>query len=146
MADITQYDSWRPQSQKELETEWLYEHDKMEYFLNTDRFNDLEEFLDVCKKGRVIRLTMAQDRKVHRRTFMRTVKDVEGLVASYRSAEFRKGVPTNLYNAFKNKEPIPRPIIFNQKGQDYIIGGNTRLTVARIAGVTPDPQVLYCKI
>lgn len=141
------FDNWIYPDAKQLHIEWLYEHDKMPHYLGTDKYNDEQTFLNEVKRnGHVIRLTHLMDMRVGRRSHTGSIHSLDSLLATYRSAEFRKGVPDRLLNAMKNGEAIPMPILW-QKGQNmYVVGGNTRLDVARIANVTPDPKVLLVKM
>ena len=137
------FDNWEYPSRYQLHIEWKYEHDKMPGYLGTDRYNSEQNFLhDVKQYGKVIRLTRAMDMNVGRRSHSNSIKSLDRLLSTYRSAEFRKGVPDRLLNAFKNQESIPMSILWKKNGRMFVVGGNTRLDVARIAHISPDPKVL----
>lgn len=136
------YDNWHRPTDQDLEFEWETEWDKLRYYLDTDFFDDRENFVDACQKGRVVRLTRHGDDHVERRTYCDSIQELEDTVSTYRSAERRKGMPTKLAEMMQNNMALPTPILFRYRGSVYCVGGNTRLDVARILQVSPDPQVL----
>lgn len=140
----TEYDAWVRPTEDDLKFEWETEHDKMSVYLNTDYFNSEENFLKVFREhGKVMRLPREVDAKVGRRTHCDSVEEVEMMVSTYRSASRRKGVPTKLAEMMKNGEPLPMPIIIRFNGSLKVMSGNTRLDIAEILEVTPDPKVLF---
>ncbi len=144
---MVRYNNWFFPTTQDLRFEHETEWDKMRFFLNTSFFDDEQRMVDLIEKyGKAKVLNKAADRKLSRRTHADTVDQVEDMVASYRSAARRKGVPTALAAAFQNGDPLPMPIVMQRYRTGYIVGGNTRLNIAEILGVTPDPKVVYVNL
>lgn len=119
----------------------------MRHFLNTSFFDDKKRMVDlISRHGVVKRLTRAGDARVERRTHCETIEELEDMVASYRSAARRKGVPTSLEQAMLKGERLPTPIIMQRYKRMFVIGGNTRLDVAEILDVQPDPKILFVNL
>ncbi len=141
---MTQYDNWFVPLPSDLKFEWETEYDKMNIYLNTHYFDDQDAFVTtVSEHGQVIRLTPEMDYKISRRTHCNSLNELENMVASYRSAARRKGVPHRLAEMMQHGEPLPMPIVMKRNQRMYIVGGNTRLDVAEILGVSPNPRVIF---
>lgn len=44
---------------------------------------------------------------------------------------------TSIAQGFQSGSPMPAPIVLSHKGSPYLVGGNTRLMVARAMGIRP---------
>lgn len=138
------YDNWQPLTPSDLAFEHETEWDKMRYFLNTTFFDQKENFVSlVSQHGRIVRLTRHGDQQVNRRTHCASIAELEDMVSTYRSAARRKGVPTQLAHMMRAGEPLPTPLLMKRGNEIYVVGGNTRLDVAEILQITPDPKVTF---
>lgn len=144
---MIKYDNWFIPTMADLHFEWESEWDKMRFFLNTSYFDDATRMVELIQRfGKAKRLPKSADRKLRRRTHCSSVEQVEDMVASYRSAARRKGVPTALAAAFEEGKPLPMPLVMQRYQTGYIVGGNTRLNIAEILDVQPDPKVFYINL
>jgi hypothetical protein len=144
---MIRYDNWFFPTTQDLRFEHETEWDKMRMFLGTSFFDDEQRMVDLIEKyGKAKRLNKAADQKLSRRTYADSIEEVEDMVSSYRSAARRKGVPTKLAEMFQNGDPLPMPLVMQRRARGFIVGGNTRLNIAEIVGVTPDPKVVYVNL
>lgn len=145
--DSLYYDNWRHLTQHEIEEEYRYKIKKPEYIrrfqnLGTNVFDSFENFEKAVKNAKEIRLTLDHDYQINRRSFTSSIDELNDMISSYRSAAKRIGMPERILKGFEDDDAIPMPLILKIGNEEWIIAGNTRLDVARIANIKPDPKVL----
>lgn len=137
------YDAWSLPTRDDLGFEYDTEIDKFTNFIDAPALMERAGFIDIMSQfGVPTRLTRARDRSINRRSHCRSIPAIDRLVATYRSAARREGVPGRLAAAMRAGEPIPMPIIVRQYGVEWCLGGNTRLSVAEVLRVEPGAMVL----
>lgn len=139
------YNNWRLPNKKELDLEFYIKQQKtryIEYFrneYNANIFDSEENWHKAINQGVVKQLNLNEDYTIERRTFSSSMENLKNLVSTYAYPRD----PDRIANGYKNDDVIPMPIILeSQNGRKVIIAGNTRLDVARIMNIEPDPKVL----
>lgn len=112
-----------------------------------DAFPTLQSFLAAAKKGKVLSVTDAIDRKIGYRSRTKNKKDLLSLIKGYASYPQYRNEKTidSIYNGFETGSPMSMPVVLLfADGSMRIMGGNTRMDVATHLGVTP--KVLLIKV
>ena len=98
------------------------------------------EFIAAARRGRVVEVTPAMDRKIAYRSRTATKSSLLNLIRGYRSyPEFRNEQTIEvLYDRIASGQTMTMPLVLNSKSQGMrVMAGNTRMDVAFQLGVNP---------
>lgn len=137
------YDNWRRPNEEELRLEFYIKQKKPSYIqmfrnMGVNIFDSWDKFKKAIDSAKEIRLTLEHDYRVARRSFTSSIEELKELTSTYRYPRD----PDRIAQGYINNDQIPMPLILRIKDKDIIIAGNTRLDVARIMNMHPNPKVL----
>lgn len=146
--NVGEYDNWTMHDDATMksdfseykakeERKWLKRADRMGF--KYPLFDTYEDYVDAIQNGTV---TVLDDKLWHSiRNLSSTVSSIdelEDMVSTY-------SVPRDVQrikNGFENGDAIPYPVILKGNKGLHIMSGNTRLTTAKILGITPKALIV----
>jgi len=139
------YDNWIIPSEKILRKEFEIKQKKPAYIeafkqkYNVNIFDTWENFSKAVSKGNVRRIDENFASSILRKSSAYSLEEIEDVSSYYAFPRF----PRQILKGFYDNDPIPMPLIIHTDDNQYIIiAGNTRLQVAELAKVIPNPKVL----
>lgn len=136
------YNNWVKPDKASLTHEYKIEYEiKPLKQMTGNAFPTLQSFLDAAKKtGKVVSVSDALDRKIAYRSHTKTKAQIISLIKSYASYPKFRNEKTidSIFDGFKNNDQMSMPIVLKMPdGSLRIMGGNTRMDIAKQLGVTP---------
>lgn len=127
------FTNWIPLTDTHIKQEYEWEYLSHQKSSDFNPFPNLESFSKAVKKGKVIILTEAADRKIGNRSRTSSLEELKNLTGGYR---FPRDVD-RIVSGFKDNDSMPYPILLKQGNDLWVMSGNTRLDAAYILGITP---------
>jgi hypothetical protein len=135
------FDNWVRPSPEDIALEYKIEYQiKPLKQMTGDAFPTLQSFASAVSKAKILKVTDAIDRKISYRSHTRSKEALLSLIKGYASyPEFRNEKTIEaIYDGFKQNKPMKMPLVLQfPDGTMRIMGGNTRMDVAKHLGITP---------
>lgn len=142
MDDNIEYTSWVFPSNKAIADEFEREVVNKNLWLHIDGLpTDVDEFVALVKESPVKIITPAEDNRIEYRSHTSNINELIELLSTYKSwGTFRTpNTVAQLYSAFINNRDMDMPIVleYERNGRTVrrVLGGNTRMDIARQLGV-----------
>jgi hypothetical protein len=142
------FDNWVRPSSEDIALEYKIEYQiKPLKRMTGDAFPTLQSFASAVSKAKILKVTDDIDRKISYRSHTKSKEALLSLIRGYASyPEFRNEKTIEaIYDGFKENKPMKMPIVLQFPDRTMrIMGGNTRMDVAKHLGITP--QVLLVQV
>ena len=140
------YTNWQFPSHKNLvheyQREWL---DKSVNKIYGDFYKSAEEFILSCQFSSFETISHERDNRMANRSHTKTKEQLINMIKHFRSYPKFRNEQTieNLYFRFANNLEMDMPIVVaDERGNERILGGNTRMDVAFQLGIQPKAIIL----
>lgn len=135
------FNNWKKPDRKALEHEYKIEYEiKPLKGMTGDAFPTFNDFFAAAKKAKVISVTDSINSKIAYRSNTRSKEQIISLIKGYASYPQYRNEKTidAIYQGFEDGESMSMPIVLElADGSMRIMGGNTRMDIARQLGITP---------
>lgn len=133
LPDASSFSNWTMLSKENIENEYDIEYKRIKPIFG-DVFPTLDDFASAVKSTKPSVLSQSMDSTIDYRTSgIKTMSQLETLVSTYK---YPRDVQ-KIVRGFVNNNPMPHPIILRRGEYLRIMGGNTRLSVAKVLGIKP---------
>lgn len=140
------YTNWQFPSHENLvheyQREWL---DKNVNKIYGDFYKSAEEFILSCQFSSFETINRERDNRMANRSHTKTKEQLINMIKHFRSYPKFRNEQTieNLYFRFANNLEMDMPIVVaDERGNERILGGNTRMDVAFQLGIQPKAIIL----
>lgn len=141
LNENVRFNNWKRPDENALEHEYKIEYQiKPLKQMTGDAFPTLQSFLLAAKEGKVISVPDSLDNKISYRSHTSSKEQLISLIKGYASYPQYRNEKTieSIYDGFKKNEAMSMPVVLQFKdGSMRIMGGNTRMDVAKHLGITP---------
>lgn len=142
------FTNWVKPSSKDIKHEYDIEYVmKGLSHMTDDAWPRFEDFKKAVNSAKVLKVTPSIDRKIAYRSHTRSKEQLLNLIKGYASYPQYRNEKTiqAIYDGFENNSPMKMPLVLKfQNGDMRVLGGNTRMDVARHMGI--DPKVLLVEV
>lgn len=142
LYEQVKFTNWVFPKRKDLELEYKVEYEiKPLKDMTNDAFPTFKDFEKAVSQGKVVEVDPSLDRKIDYRSHTKNQEQLLNLIRGYGSYPKYRNEDTvqAIYDGFENNSPMKMPLVlrFPKTGDLRIMGGNTRMDVARHMGVNP---------
>ena len=126
---------WRNPTDTEIRNEWDWEYVRHIQGKNPmwDLWETFDTFKSAVKRARKVEVSPSIDRKIEYRSNTSSIESLRDLVSSY---QYPRDVD-RIVKGYEKGEPIPYPMVLKDGNRMRVLGGNTRMDVARIMNINP---------
>jgi hypothetical protein len=139
--DKIRFTNWVRPSTEDLALEYKIEYEiKPLKSMTGNAFPTLQSFLSAASKAKILKVTPEIDRKIGYRSHTKSKDQLLSLIRGYASyPQFRnENTIESIYDGFRENRPMKMPVVLQMDSKSMrIMGGNTRMDVAKHLGITP---------
>ena len=142
LNEQVRFNNWVFPKKKDLELEYKVEYEiKPLKQMTNNAFPDFQHFEKAVSEGKVVEVDKSLDRKIEYRSHTSNKEELLNLIRGYASyPKFRnEDTIQAIYDGFEDNSPMKMPLVlrFPRSGKLRIMGGNTRMDIARHLGINP---------